>query len=51
MPHEEFLASYHMQPFQTLVLGETEVSEELFDEFLREISPRFTSETYDLMVR
>lgn len=46
VPHEEFLASYHMQPFQTLELGETEVSEVLFDEFLQEVSPRFTAETY-----
>ena len=32
VPHAEFLASYHMQPFQTLDLGDTEVSEDLFDE-------------------
>lgn len=35
MPHEEFLNTYHMQPFQVIDLGETEVEEELFNAFLQ----------------
>lgn len=47
VPHAEFLQSYHMQPTQMLDLGETEIPEEIFDDWLREISPRYTTETYD----
>lgn len=47
VPHEEFLASYHMQPTQMLDMGETEIPEEIFDDWLREISPRYTVATYD----
>ena len=30
-------------------LGFTEITEDLFMEFLREVSPRFTQETYDII--
>lgn len=48
LPHEQFAAS-HMPPVQMLDMGETEVPKELFEEFLNEIRPRFTMQTYNLI--
>lgn len=38
VPHEEFLATYHMQPVEMVDLGETEIPEDIFNEFLRQAS-------------
>eukprot|EP00753_Platysulcus_tardus_P008975 PLAT174.1.p1 GENE.PLAT174.1~~PLAT174.1.p1 ORF type:complete len:397 (+),score=180.75 PLAT174.1:493-1683(+) len=34
---------------RAIPMGSTEVPREVFEDFLREVSPRFTSETYDLL--
>lgn len=36
-------------PTKTLTLGETEIPEELFMELLRDIAPRFTQNTYNVL--
>jgi ankyrin repeat protein len=37
------------RPTKSLDLGFTELPEEIFMEFLREVSPRFTQETYNVL--
>lgn len=37
------------QPVQVAELGTTQVPQEIFEEFLRDIRPRYTQETYSLM--
>lgn len=37
------------KPIQEIPLGNTEIPEEVFKEFLADISPRFTAEKYDLI--
>lgn len=36
-------------PVRTVELGVTHVPQELFEEYLQEISPRYTAETYNLL--
>lgn len=49
MAPELVVARYGMQPVQVVPLGATSVSIEHFESFLRQISPRFTAATYDLL--
>ena len=48
LPHATF-ASMYMPPVQMIPMGTTEVPQQLFEDFLTEIKPRFTQETYDLI--
>jgi len=49
-PHEQFVSAHGgIRPIQMLDLGTTDVPEDVFQDFLREISPRFTMATYDLI--
>jgi hypothetical protein len=41
-------ATFGMKPVEVLELGTTEMPRTVFDEFLQEISPRFSSSTYNL---
>lgn len=43
------VARYGMQPVQIVPLGSTNVALAQFEAFLREINPRFTAATYDLL--
>ncbi|CAM9687415.1 unnamed protein product [Pylaiella littoralis] len=50
MPHEQFVQSHGgVGPTEYIELGSTDLSQELFEDFNREIQPRFTAQTYDLM--
>ncbi|GAB9474375.1 Peptidase [Globisporangium polare] len=49
MAPELVVARYGMQPVQVIPLGTTSVPIERFEDFLRQISPRFTAATYDLL--
>lgn len=44
----EYAASFGLKP-KFIDLGETEVTQEIFEMFLSEISHRFTAQTYDLL--
>ncbi|CAM9647002.1 unnamed protein product [Chrysoparadoxa australica] len=46
--HQEFKASRGLD-CQYIELGKTEIPEELFANYLRELSPQFTPHTYDLL--
>lgn len=37
------------KPIQEIPLGQTEIPKEVFEEFLNDISPRFTAEKYDII--
>lgn len=37
------------KPIQEIPLGQTEIPKEVFEEFLTDISPRFTAEKYDII--
>lgn len=43
------VARYGMPPVKTIPLGDTQRSREQTEAFLREVSPRFTEATYDLL--
>ncbi|KAF0689095.1 Aste57867_19367 [Aphanomyces stellatus] len=47
--HPSYVVGTYGQPVQTLTLGSTEVPAEEFAAFLREVSPRFTAATYNLL--
>lgn len=49
MAPELVVARYGMPPVDVVSLGTTSVPIERFERFLREISPRFTAATYDLL--
>ncbi|POM71330.1 Peptidase [Phytophthora palmivora] len=49
MAPELVVQRYGMQPLRTLPLGETSLSQQQFEQFLRENSARFTDATYDLL--
>uniref|UniRef100_K3WZI6 PPPDE domain-containing protein n=1 Tax=Globisporangium ultimum (strain ATCC 200006 / CBS 805.95 / DAOM BR144) TaxID=431595 RepID=K3WZI6_GLOUD len=49
MAPELVVARYGMQPVQVVPLGTTSVPMERFEDFLQQISPRFTTMTYDLL--
>ncbi|RLN96694.1 hypothetical protein BBJ28_00006513 [Nothophytophthora sp. Chile5] len=42
-------ARYGMHPVEQILLGETQVSQARFEQFLRDNSARFTAATYDLL--
>ncbi|KAG5183284.1 PPPDE putative peptidase domain-containing protein [Tribonema minus] len=49
MKHEDFCAMHGgFRPEQYIDLGKTQIPEDLLQDFLREISPRFTAMTYNL---
>jgi len=48
--HEQFVSQHGgIRPIQIMELGHTDIPEEVFQDFLRELSPRFTMATYDLI--
>ncbi|UIZ21190.1 hypothetical protein KXD40_000511 [Peronospora effusa] len=49
MAPELVVQRYGMQPVRTIPLGETNLSQQQFEQFLRENSSRFTDATYDLL--
>lgn len=49
MAPELVVARYGMQPVEVVPLGTTSVPLERLETFLRQISPRFTAMTYDLL--
>lgn len=49
MAPELVVARYGMQPVQSIPLGDTDVPRDRLDQFLRDVSPRFTEATYDLL--
>eukprot|EP00752_Nemacystus_decipiens_P009894 g8827.t1 len=50
MPHEQFVQMHGgVRPTEYIELGSTDISQELFEDFNREVQPRFTAQTYDLM--
>merc|ERR1712224_1117504 len=46
MPHEEFVEMAGHRPVEILELGRTEIPEELFNEFILNVSSRFTQHEY-----
>ena len=48
LPHAQFVAS-HMPPVKMIPMGNTEIPKATFEEFLQNIRPRFTQQTYDLI--
>ncbi|CAB1119021.1 unnamed protein product [Ectocarpus sp. CCAP 1310/34] len=50
MPHEQFVQMHGgVGPTEYIELGYTDLTQELFEDFNREVQPRFTAQTYDLM--
>ncbi|CAM9704975.1 unnamed protein product [Ectocarpus sp. 12 AP-2014] len=50
MPHEQFVQMHGgVGPTEYIELGSTDLTQELFEDFNREVQPRFTAQTYDLM--
>lgn len=49
MEHQAFIRSHGLAPITYLDMGETEITEAVFREFLMSISPRFTAATYNLL--
>eukprot|EP00903_Cladosiphon_okamuranus_P013917 g12945.t1 len=50
MPHEQFVQMHGgVGPTEYIELGSTDISQELFEDFNREVQPRYTAQTYDLM--
>lgn len=50
MPHEVFVQMHGGErPKEYIDLGFTDISQDLFEDFNREINPRFTAQTYDLL--
>jgi len=47
-PPREVVEVFGLQPVERLILGKTSKTEEELQEFLRQISSRFTMESYDL---
>jgi len=41
--------SSHGSPVQVMQLGYTQIPQDIFEEYLQEIQPRYTQETYSLM--
>jgi hypothetical protein len=41
--------SLHGSPVQVMQLGYTQIPQDIFEEYLQEIQPRYTQETYSLM--
>jgi hypothetical protein len=37
------------KPIQEIALGHTEIPKEVFEDFLKDIAPRFTAEKYDII--
>lgn len=48
LPPTEVVSHFQMAPTQKIPLGTTQVTQELFEEFLRGVNDRFTPQTYDL---
>jgi hypothetical protein len=48
LPPATVEATFGLKPCEVLPLGSTSMPKEVFEDFLKEISPRFTSETYNL---
>jgi thioredoxin len=48
LPPATVEATFGMKPCEVLPLGSTALPKEVFEDFLKEIAPRFTSETYNL---
>ena len=48
MPPIQVEQTFGLRPVKVLTLGNTQVTEQAFHDFLAQISPRFTPETYDL---
>ena len=44
-----FAHTYGLQVHQVLQLGTTEIPQAVFEDFLREVHPKFTSTTYDIV--
>lgn len=49
LPANHFTRMNGLSPVQIIELGETQVSRELFHDFLASIRSRFTAATYDLI--
>ncbi|DBA03357.1 TPA: hypothetical protein N0F65_004634 [Lagenidium giganteum] len=49
MHPSQVVARYGMQPVEVVPLGTTDIPQERFEAFLREINHRFTAATYDLL--
>ncbi|CAM9435604.1 unnamed protein product [Scytosiphon promiscuus] len=50
MPHEQFVQMHGgVGPTEYIELGSTDIPQELFEDFNRDVQPRFTAQTYDLM--
>ena len=49
LPPSDVVARFGITPVQTLELGPTELTREVFHDYLAEVSPRYTHETYDLL--
>ena len=48
LPPATVEATFGLKPCEVLPLGSTAIPKEVFEDFLKEIAPRFTSETYNL---
>ena len=48
LPPATVEATFGLKPCEVLPLGSTAIPKEVFEDFLQEIAPRFTSETYNL---
>ena len=48
LPPATVEATFGLKPCEVLPLGSTAIPKEIFEEFLNEIAPRFTGETYNL---
>jgi desumoylating isopeptidase 1 len=49
LPIGQFTTSNGLRPVQTLYLGDTSISQYVFEQHLNSLRPRYTQETYDLI--
>ena len=49
LPIGGFSSAHGIQPVRTVSIGETQISQDVFHEYLHSISPRFSAATYDLI--
>mmetsp|Transcript_14684 Transcript_14684/g.34645 ORF Transcript_14684/g.34645 Transcript_14684/m.34645 type:complete len:439 (-) Transcript_14684:183-1499(-) len=49
MDHEDFVAQSGQKPVEIIHLGDTEIEEQLFNDFILDASGRYTQHTYDIL--
>ena len=49
MSHEAFMQSWRVAPYEIVELGQTSIPEDLFHDFILNVTSRYTQHTYDIL--